>query len=187
MASSNVIQSVVKKDKVKKGKDPNKPKRPQSAYNLFYQDKAQIYKEQNPHVPQKDIMSIIGPTWKDCVGEEKAQYERRALALKQEFELKLAQYNASLAGGGYQHNRARALITTFTIAKMRTKTVTTKEVRRRRRSSVEFIVVLSYIHKNQYMLYNVYPTYITKSRYPSQYHCRFLSHLALPQPLVASK
>ena len=116
MASSNVIQSVVKKDKVKKGKDPNKPKRPQSAYNLFYQDKAQIYKEQNPHVPQKDIMSIIGPTWKDCVGEEKAQYERRALALKQEFELKLAQYNASLAGGGvsaqsgesvdhYLHNR----------------------------------------------------------------------------------
>jgi hypothetical protein len=99
MAGATVIQSVVKKDKVKKGKDPNKPKRPQSAYNLFYQDKAQIYKEQNPHVPQKDIMSIIGPTWKDCVGEEKAAYERKALALKQEFELKLAQYNAGLAGG----------------------------------------------------------------------------------------
>ena len=115
MASNTVIQSVVKKEKVKKGKDPNKPKRPQSAYNLFYQDKAQIYKEQNPHVPQKDIMSIIGPTWKDCVGEEKAAYERKALALKQEFELKLAQYNANLVAGinspsggidaQYLHNR----------------------------------------------------------------------------------
>ena len=114
MASNTVIASVMKKEKIKKGKDPNKPKRPQSAYNLFYQDKAQIYKEQNPHVPQKDIMSIIGPTWKDCVGEEKAAYERKALALKQEFELKLAQYNAGInvaatASGGidaqYLHNR----------------------------------------------------------------------------------
>lgn len=99
MNSNTIIQSVVKKEKAKKGKDPNKPKRPQSAYNLFYQDKAQVYKEQNPHVPQKDIMSIIGPTWKDCVGEEKANYERRALQLKQEFEVRLAEYNASLAQG----------------------------------------------------------------------------------------
>ena len=93
-SSTTQIITNVKKENKRKERDPNKPKRPQSAYNLFYQDKAQLFKEQNPNVPQKDIMSIIGPTWKECPPNEKAAYESKARDLKAEFDRKLQAYHA---------------------------------------------------------------------------------------------
>ena len=98
LSGSTIITNIKKEGKRKNDKDPNKPKRPQSAYNLFYQDKAQIYKEAHPTTAQKEIMSIIGPQWKDCPPEEKAVYENKARELKAEFEIKLAAYHAGKTG-----------------------------------------------------------------------------------------
>jgi hypothetical protein len=97
-SGTTIVSTVKKEGKRKHEKDPNKPKRPQSAYNIFYQDKAQVYKEQHPHVPQKDIMSIVGPTWKECTPEEKAVYEVKAAALKAEFDIKLRAYHNDKSG-----------------------------------------------------------------------------------------
>ena len=87
-------QPAEKKDgrKRKPKQDPNKPKRPQSAYNLFYQEKAPLFKQENPELAQKDIMSIIGPRWKECTADEKSVFEERAKELKAEFEVKMTAY-----------------------------------------------------------------------------------------------
>lgn len=93
-SGTTIITNVKKEGKRKAGKDPNKPKRPQSAYNLFYQEKASLYKQSNPELPQKDIMSLIGPKWKECPADEKAVFEEKAKELKAEFDIKLAAYHA---------------------------------------------------------------------------------------------
>ena len=98
LSGNPIITNIKKEGKRKHEKDPNKPKRPQSAYNLFYQDKAQLYKEKHPTTAQKDIMSIIGPQWKECPSEERERYETKARELKREFDMKLAAYHAGKTG-----------------------------------------------------------------------------------------
>ena len=48
-----------------KRKDPNAPKRPKSAYNIFCEWHRACVKEDNPEMTQPEIMSELGRMWKD--------------------------------------------------------------------------------------------------------------------------
>lgn len=81
--------------KKKEKKDPNKPKRASSAYNLFFLDYSKKYKADHPDIAQKDIMGIVGGVWKEMDAQKKAPYEARATVLKAEHVEAMAVYTGA--------------------------------------------------------------------------------------------
>ncbi|XVF67052.1 hypothetical protein PTKIN_Ptkin10aG0090100 [Pterospermum kingtungense] len=76
-----------KKKKLKKGKDPNAPKRPPTAFFLFMDDFRKSYKEANPDA--KGVTGVAkegGAKWKSMSEEEKKAYVDKAAELKAEYE-----------------------------------------------------------------------------------------------------
>ncbi|CAN1215599.1 High mobility group B protein 4, partial [Linum perenne] len=69
----------------KAAKDPNKPKRPPSAFFVFMEEFRQLFKEQNPN--------------NKSVAADKAPYKEKADKRKTEYEKTIAAYNMKLAGG----------------------------------------------------------------------------------------
>ncbi|KAK8486471.1 hypothetical protein V6N13_077267 [Hibiscus sabdariffa] len=73
--------------KLKKGKDPNAPKRPPTAFFLFMDDFRKSYKEANPDA--KGVTGVAkegGEKWKSMSDEEKKCYIDKAAELKAEYE-----------------------------------------------------------------------------------------------------
>ncbi|EGO01466.1 hypothetical protein SERLA73DRAFT_131740 [Serpula lacrymans var. lacrymans S7.3] len=60
-----------KRKRVTKPKDPNAPKRPASAYILFQNEVRAKLKEQNPELPQSELLSLIGRRWTSMSQQEK--------------------------------------------------------------------------------------------------------------------
>jgi hypothetical protein len=85
-----------KKLKKKLAADPNKPKRSPSGYHLFMSVHSSSLKEENPGKNQTEILTIVAKKWHDSTVEEKNVYMKQAAVLKDEFELKLEEYNRSL-------------------------------------------------------------------------------------------
>ncbi|PPS14818.1 hypothetical protein GOBAR_AA05764 [Gossypium barbadense] len=76
-----------KPKKLKKGKDPNAPKRPPTAFFLFMDDFRKSYKEANPDA--KGVTGVAkegGEKWKSMSEEEKKCYVDKAAELKAEYE-----------------------------------------------------------------------------------------------------
>ncbi|KAE8662202.1 HMG1/2-like protein [Hibiscus syriacus] len=83
-----------KKKKLKKGKDPNAPKRPPTAFFLFMDDFRKSYKEANPDA--KGVTGVAkegGEKWKSMSDEEKKCYIDKAAELKAEYEKVLEEAN----------------------------------------------------------------------------------------------
>ncbi|KAB5547435.1 hypothetical protein DKX38_010841 [Salix brachista] len=75
-----------KAKKEKKGRDPNAPKRPPTAFFLFMDDFRKEYKEANPD--SKDVKKVAkegGARWQSLTNEEKKQYVDKAAELKAEY------------------------------------------------------------------------------------------------------
>ncbi|KAK8658392.1 hypothetical protein V6N13_036599 [Hibiscus sabdariffa] len=75
-----------KPKKLKKGKDPNAPKRPPTAFFLFMDDFRKSYKEANPDA--KGVTGVAkegGEKWKSMSDEEKKCYIDKAAELKAEY------------------------------------------------------------------------------------------------------
>jgi hypothetical protein len=85
-----------KKLKKKLAADPNKPKRSPSGYHLFMSVHSSSLKEENPGKNQTEILTIVAKKWHDSTVEEKNVYMKQAAVLKDEFELKLEEYNRGL-------------------------------------------------------------------------------------------
>ena len=85
-----------KKLKKKQATDPNKPKRSPSGYHLFMSVHSSSLKEENPGKNQTEILTIVAKKWHDSTVEEKNVYMKQAAVLKDEFELKLEEYNRGL-------------------------------------------------------------------------------------------
>ncbi|KAK7841509.1 high mobility group b protein 7 [Quercus suber] len=69
----------------KKSKDPNAPKRPQTAFFLFMDDFRKTYKEENPDSKGgKEVAKEGGEKWKSMTDEEKKPYMDKAAELKAE-------------------------------------------------------------------------------------------------------
>lgn len=85
----------------KKGKDPNMPKRPATAFFVFMDDFRKTYKEENPD--SKGVTMVTkdgGAKWKSMSDEEKKPYIDKAAELKAEYEKAMEKYNAEDEDGG---------------------------------------------------------------------------------------
>ncbi|KAK6282169.1 hypothetical protein POUND7_015994 [Theobroma cacao] len=83
-----------KPKKLKKGKDPNAPKRPPTAFFLFMDDFRKSYKEANPDA--KGVTGVAkegGEKWKSMSEEGKKPYVDKAAELKAEYEKALEEVN----------------------------------------------------------------------------------------------
>ncbi|KAI3757331.1 hypothetical protein L6452_04866 [Arctium lappa] len=86
--------------KGKAAKDPNKPKRPASAFFVFMEDFRKQFKEENPG--NKSVAAVGkagGAKWKSMSDAEKAPFVAKAEKRKEEYEKTLASYNKKLAAG----------------------------------------------------------------------------------------
>ncbi|XP_020586397.1 DNA-binding protein MNB1B-like [Phalaenopsis equestris] len=85
-------------EKQKKGnrktKDPNKPKRPPTAFFVFMEQFRKEFKEKNPN---NKLVSVVGKAggakWKSMSDSEKAPYVAKADKLKDEYLKKMRSYN----------------------------------------------------------------------------------------------
>uniref|UniRef100_A0A8C6S7V0 TOX high mobility group box family member 4 b n=1 Tax=Neogobius melanostomus TaxID=47308 RepID=A0A8C6S7V0_9GOBI len=76
-------------------KDPNKPKKPVSAYALFFKDTQAAIKGQNPNATFGEVSKIVASMW-DSLGEEQKQvYKRKNDAAKKDYLKALAEYKAN--------------------------------------------------------------------------------------------
>ncbi|XVF16027.1 hypothetical protein REPUB_Repub09cG0206200 [Reevesia pubescens] len=85
----------------KAAKDPNKPKRPASAFFVFMEEFRKQYKEEHPD--NKSVSAVGkagGAKWKSMTEAEKAPYVQKAEKRKSEYNKKMQAYNLKLAGGG---------------------------------------------------------------------------------------
>uniref|UniRef100_D6MKP4 Transcription factor n=2 Tax=Lycoris longituba TaxID=272140 RepID=D6MKP4_9ASPA len=87
--------------KAKEGKDPNKPKRPPSAFFVFMEEFRKQFKEKNPNNKQVSVVGkAAGDKWKSMSATEKAPYEAKAAKRKAEYNKTMVAYNKKLADGG---------------------------------------------------------------------------------------
>ncbi|KAG8377245.1 hypothetical protein BUALT_Bualt08G0008200 [Buddleja alternifolia] len=94
-----VKKHMTKKEK-QAAKDPNKPKRPPSAFFVFMEDFRKQYKEKHPNNKSVAVVGKAGgDKWKSLSDEEKAPYVAKAEKRKEEYERKMEAYNKKLAGG----------------------------------------------------------------------------------------
>ncbi|XP_028110523.1 high mobility group B protein 3-like isoform X1 [Camellia sinensis] len=92
-----------KKPAVKKGKaakDPNKPKRPASAFFVFMEEFRKTYKEKHPNNKSvADVGKAGGDKWKSLSDAEKAPYVAKVEKRKTEYNKTLEAYNKKMAEG----------------------------------------------------------------------------------------
>ncbi|CAB4301354.1 unnamed protein product [Prunus armeniaca] len=76
-------------------KDPNKPKRPASAFLFFCKEEFRtIYKQEHPNVKAVSAVGKAGgEKWKSMSHAEKAPYEAKAAKRKSEYEKLMKAYN----------------------------------------------------------------------------------------------
>jgi len=81
-----------------KGKtvDPNKPKRPPTAYFLFLADFRIRMKDKG--IEHKELLKMAGEEWRGMGSEDKRPYEKTALEKSKEYEVAMTEYRRN--GGG---------------------------------------------------------------------------------------
>ncbi|KAK8480040.1 hypothetical protein V6N11_020986 [Hibiscus sabdariffa] len=88
-------RSLPKAKKEKKAKkDPNKPKRPPSAFFVFLEEFRTTFKKENPNVKAVSAVGkAAGEKWKSMSEEDKAPYEAKARKRKADYEKQMKDYN----------------------------------------------------------------------------------------------
>ncbi|GAA0184982.1 hypothetical protein LIER_32270 [Lithospermum erythrorhizon] len=85
--------------KAKAVKDPNKPKRPPSAFLVFMEDFRKEYKAKHPN---NKAVSVVGKAggerWKSLSDDEKAPFIAKAEKRKADYEKIMQAYNRKQAG-----------------------------------------------------------------------------------------
>ncbi|CAA3009052.1 high mobility group B 1 [Olea europaea subsp. europaea] len=112
-------KAAVKADKkpAKKGKaakkDPNKPKRPPSAFFVFLEEFRKTFKKENPDIKAVSAVGKAGgEKWKSMSAAEKAPYEAKAAKKKAEYGSLMNAYNkkqeSSADEGGEESERSKS-------------------------------------------------------------------------------
>ncbi|CAL0311690.1 unnamed protein product [Lupinus luteus] len=103
-ASDNLLKrkgaGTGRKQKKKAAKDPNKPKRPPSAFFVFMAEFREQFKKENPN--NKSVAAVgkaCGSKWKAMTDADKAPYIAKAEKKKEEYEKTLRAYTNGLATG----------------------------------------------------------------------------------------
>ena len=76
--------------KKKKPKDPNAPKRPQTAFFLYMNGRRAILRDKNPNKSNTEITKLIAQEWKSL--KDKSKYQDQATKLKKEYAITLEEY-----------------------------------------------------------------------------------------------
>jgi C-terminal processing protease CtpA/Prc len=76
-------------------RDPNMPKRPASAYNLFTSSARRAVLKQLKGRPQSEIETVLGQQWKSLSAAQRAKYQAMAESAKQGHRARLDAYLAS--------------------------------------------------------------------------------------------
>ncbi|XP_010534225.1 PREDICTED: high mobility group B protein 2-like [Tarenaya hassleriana] len=82
----------------KAAKDPNKPKRPASAFFVFMEEFREQFKKEHPK--NKSVAAVgkaAGDKWKSMTEADKAPYVAKAEKRKQEYEKNMKAYNKKQA------------------------------------------------------------------------------------------
>ena len=91
------IKNFTPKD-VKKVRDPDLPKRPNSAYFIFSNEKRpslmEKSKKENGKVAVTDVSKELGKMWKELNAKKKKPFEDKAVKDKERYEKEMAEYNA---------------------------------------------------------------------------------------------
>ncbi|KAF5739296.1 hypothetical protein HS088_TW12G00499 [Tripterygium wilfordii] len=93
----------------KAAKDPNKPKRPASAFFVFMEDFRETYKKEHPK--NKSVAAVGkagGDKWKSLSDAEKAPYVAKANKRKDEYEKNMKAYNKRQAEGPKEEEEAES-------------------------------------------------------------------------------
>ncbi|MFS7959952.1 putative chromatin remodeling & transcriptional activation HMG family [Helianthus anomalus] len=93
--------------KGKASKDPNKPKRPASAFFVFMEEFRKQFKEEHPD--NKSVAAVGkagGVKWKAMSDADKAPYVAKAEKRKAEYDEKMTAYNKKQAAGGTDEDDA---------------------------------------------------------------------------------
>ncbi|ESR38523.1 High mobility group B protein 4 [Citrus sinensis] len=86
--------------KPKAAKDPNKPKRPPSAFFVFMEEFRKQFKEAHPN--NKSVATVgkaAGEKWKSMSDDEKAPFVEKAEKRKSDYNKNMQDYNKQLADG----------------------------------------------------------------------------------------
>lgn len=87
------------KNERKAKKDPNKPKRPASAFFVFLEEFRTTFKKENPNVTAVSAVGKAGGAkWKSMSAAEKAPYEAKAAKRKDDYEKLMNDYNKKQEG-----------------------------------------------------------------------------------------
>ncbi len=78
--------------KKKKTRDPNRPKRPLSAYMLYSKEMRPTIKEDHPEFKVTEVAKEIGHLWKKITNEEKAPFVKEANKLREAYQIKYDSY-----------------------------------------------------------------------------------------------
>ena len=83
-----------KKDK--KGKDPNAPKRPVTAFFFFQMERRPTLKKERPDLENKQLISEMSAEWNKMNEKEKKKYVQKAENDKARYEKEKAAYEKKL-------------------------------------------------------------------------------------------
>ncbi|NP_001298193.1 high mobility group protein B3-like [Biomphalaria glabrata] len=95
---------------VYKGKsvDPNKPKRPPTAYFLFLADYR--IRMANKGIEHKELLKMAGEEWRSLSNEDKKPYEKKALEESKKYESAMTEYRKTGgASGGPAAKKAKVV------------------------------------------------------------------------------
>lgn len=97
VSAAKLAAQAVKKSKKrsKKVKDPNAPKKPMSAYQMFYMERYAPYKASNPDKAPRDIMGDVGKLWSALPLDQKEKYSSMHEKKMEVYLQQLAEYNAT--------------------------------------------------------------------------------------------
>ncbi|XP_027348740.1 HMG1/2-like protein isoform X3 [Abrus precatorius] len=86
-----------RKQSKKAAKDPNKPKRPPSAFFVFMSEFRELYKKEHPNNKSVAVVGKAGgDKWKSMSDAEKAPFVARAEKKKEEYDKTILAYNKKL-------------------------------------------------------------------------------------------
>eukprot|EP00699_Malawimonas_sp_californiana_P001385 EC715450.1.p1 GENE.EC715450.1~~EC715450.1.p1 ORF type:complete len:160 (+),score=48.31 EC715450.1:14-493(+) len=87
------------KTKAKRAKkDPDAPKKPQTAFILFSNAHRDEVKSKNPSASFGETGKLLGEAWADASAEEKEKYQKQADAAKKDYEKVKAAYDSKNGG-----------------------------------------------------------------------------------------
>ncbi|KAL3319570.1 FACT complex subunit ssrp1 [Cichlidogyrus casuarinus] len=93
-------QSKVAAPSKRKGKDPNMPSRPPTAFMLWLnENRPKISKELGSNSSVTEVAKRAGELWKEMTSSDKEPYNEKVARAKEEYEIKMKEYKRRVASG----------------------------------------------------------------------------------------